>query len=143
MAEPMTWENAIPALLERVPELRPVYQQLLDSEGPPIEQYTLMHAAIAFAEDLGRVAQGADTASPRAAETLRRLMDALEEMATSCDPYLPDLAGAGFVEGMDPLDPGFDYLVSLMRPATRRMVVESFAPDWQQGQQRRPQSHGN
>jgi hypothetical protein len=59
---------------------------------------------------------------PTVEDMLRRLAAMLEEMATSKEPYLPDLMGAGFVEAMNPEAPGFDYLVGLTGPASRAQV---------------------
>lgn len=121
MAERLTWDNVIDELLARVPELRPVYQQQLDALGPPIGQYELIYHAARFAEGLAARAPG----DPAAEDTLRRLAAVLEEMATSDDPYLTDLMGAGFVEAMRPAAPGFDYLVELLGPASR-----AYLPSW-------------
>lgn len=124
MATRLTWETAIDVLLERVPELLPVYQRLLDQEGPPIDQYNLIARAAEWAQAL---ATGAST-DPGADAVLRRLGALLEEMAASDDPFLPDLMGAGFVEALDPDAPGYAYTVGLLGPASRAQVESWYGP---------------
>lgn len=125
MADKLTFDNAVDVLLTRTPELRSVYEHLLDMEGPPIDQYNLIANTARYAE--GLAPQAPD--DPAVADMLRRLAAVLEEMAASDDPYLPDLMGAGFVEAMNPDAPGFAYLVGLMGPASRAQVVSWFGPD--------------
>lgn len=126
MPDKLTYDNAVDVLLTRVPELRPVYQQLLDMEGPPIDQYNLIANAARYAEGLAPQA----SSDPAVEDMLQRLAAVLEEMAAASDePYLPDLMGAGFVEALNPDAPGFAYLVGLMGPASRAQVVSWFGQD--------------
>ncbi len=125
MADVLTFDNAVDVLVARVPELGPIYQELLDDEGPPVRQYGFIAHVAWFAEALA--AQAAD--DPAAADTLRRLAAILEEIVTSKKPYLHDLMAAGFVEAMNPDAPEFDYLVGLMGPASRAEVVSWFGSD--------------
>lgn len=124
MARVLTWDNVIAEMLDRVPELRPVYQHLLDTEGWAIGAYTLIFEAARFAERLA-VRIPADL---EAQDTLCRLAALLEEMAASSGPYLPDLMGAGFVEALDPDAPSFEPLVGLMGPASQAQVTATFGP---------------
>lgn len=126
MADELTYYNVVEVLLARVPELRPVYQHLLDLEGSPIDQYNLIANAARYAEGVAPQAPS----DPQVEDMLQRLAALLEEMASDYDDhYLPDLMGAGFVEAMNPDAPGFAYLVSLMGPASRAQVVSWFGPD--------------
>lgn len=125
MAGELTFDNAVDVLVARVPELRSIYQELLDDEGPPVRHYGFIDLSARFAQSLAALAPD----DPAGAETLHRLAAVLEEMAASKEPYLPDLMGAGFVEALDPNAPGFNYLVGLMGPASREQVVSWFGPD--------------
>ncbi len=126
MADELTFDNAVDVLLTRIPELRPVYQHVLDMEGPPIDQYNLIANAARCAEGLAPQA----SSDPQVEDMLQRLAALLEEMASDYDdPYLPDLMGAGFVEALNPDAPGFAYLVGLMGPASRAQFVSWFGAD--------------
>ena len=125
---PLTFDTVITVLLERVPEMRAVYQRLLDEEGPPIEQYTLIGSAVPFAYELCRWADRDLNAAPAARDTLRRLFGILDDMFDSNDQFLIDLAGTGFLEVMDPDDPCFEHLLALMSPPLAELVWSMFGP---------------
>lgn len=114
-----------------MPELRPVYQQLIDDEGlyddgPPVRPYGFFDRSARFVQQLAAQNFG----DPALEDMLRRLAAMLEEMASDYDDsYLPDLMGAGFVEAMNPDAPGFGYLVGFMGPASRAQVVATFGSD--------------
>lgn len=114
--------NVVDVLLIRVPELRPVYQQVLEDEGLPVPQYGVFSRSARFAQQLAARSSN----DPAVEDMLRRLMAMLEEMVASDDQYLHDLMGAGFVEAMNPDAPRFDYLVKFMGPASRAMVAMLF-----------------
>lgn len=127
MADKLTYNyfDVVDVLLTRVPELHPVYQQVLDDEGLPVPQYGVFSHSARFAQQLAARSPN----DPAMEGMLRRLMAMLEEMVASDDQYLHDLMGAGFVEALDPNAPGFDYLVKFMGPASRAMVAAKFGPD--------------
>jgi hypothetical protein len=67
MADTLTFDNAVPALLKRVPELRPVYQRLVELEGrDAMRKYTLVGNAQHFAYDLCREAASTPDAAAKA-----------------------------------------------------------------------------
>lgn len=45
-------DDVVDVLLTRVPELRPVYQQLIDDEGPPVRPYGFFDRSARFAQQL-------------------------------------------------------------------------------------------
>lgn len=128
MSQPLTFDTVVPALLERVPALRALYQQLLDKEGPPIGPFTLVGSAVPFAYELCRTADRDPDAAGAARDTLRHLFAVLDEMFDSNDQFLIDLAGTGFLEAMDPDDPCFEHLLALMSPPTADLVRSMFGP---------------
>ncbi len=122
MPDELTYDNVVEVLVARVPELQPIYEELLDHDDGEILRYPFIAHVAWFAEALA--AQVAE--DPTAADTLRRLAAVLEEIVTSKKPYLHDLMAAGFVEAMNPDAPGFDHVVGLMGPASRAEVELEF-----------------
>lgn len=128
MTLPLTFDTIIPVLLQRVPELRSVYQWLLDGEGPPVGPYALVGSAVPFAYELCRTADRDPTRRAAAHDALRRLFEVLAEMDDSRDQFLIDLAGTGFLEVMDPDDPCFEHLMGLMPPSLAGLTWAMFGP---------------
>lgn len=130
MEEPLTYEHAVEQMLTRIPELEPVYLRLLEEEGAPVLAFALLGDSVRFAYELCRK-RGHDLDQDRQVEdTLRRLMGYLEDGLGASDPLMHDFVGTGFIEIMDPDDPCFSYLKSLMGPLSRHDTDVIFGPEW-------------
>ncbi len=125
MEDPVTFDNVLEHLLARVPELAEAYAEHVTTYDEPIA-YVFIGDVRRFAMALAR---GDTSVLPVGADpddVLHRLFGFLEEASCSQDQSAREFVGAGFMEAMDPADPTFKTLVSLMGPETRRQLTLTF-----------------
>ncbi len=125
MEDPVTFDNVLEHLLARVPELAEAYAEHITIYHEPIA-YVFIGDVARFAMALARGDANVLPVQADADDVLHRLFAFLEEVSCSPDQIAREFVGAGFMEEMDPVDPVFKTLVSLMGPETRRWVTLTF-----------------
>ena len=111
----ITQDNLAQALLEAVPELRPVYDEHMEDNFGDFLGHIFFGDVTRFAGGLLKKLDGSD--SVKAKENLTRLVNFCEEAMGSGDDYVQNVISLSFIENIDRED--FDSIFPLFGPHLR------------------------
>ncbi|HET9059435.1 MAG TPA: hypothetical protein VFN61_05900 [Acidimicrobiales bacterium] len=108
-------------LLDRVPELGPIYQEHLDDNGSVLPHVLMADVARFFNEVLATSLAGSPGSATAAAD-VRTILEVLEDSMEGAGQDWVEVVSASFLENLDPEDPEYDQARSLMGPRLREML---------------------
>jgi hypothetical protein len=109
----MKYAEIVPELVEKVPELRELYQDHLESYDEILPHVFLGDVAMLVSEKV-------PDKKTKSQKTVKEILAFLEEQMSSGDPRVPELVAVSFLEVLDPQE---DYYQPLKKLLGKKMLA--------------------
>jgi hypothetical protein len=118
---PITYDNVVKHLLQRVPAFIGAYEQHLRECDEPIP-VVLFGNLVDFTVDVYRSLIRSGYQRPDSHVVMSSVIDFLEEAANSHDKRVVDLVLTGFLENLDPNNPEHQSIAVLLKPESQKLL---------------------